>query len=450
MKWIGIIIAIIGLFLIVNPAIKLQTVGVVFSDDFESDLSQWLIIEQNGTVQLTQENVHLGEQAVKCVMYSVSVTEWAYARLKAELSTHYQTLYLRSWVDVTELSGDYDVTLLSLTGEVLIASLRVTPDMYLSVFVRDGDTYKTFTSSSKLSGGWQGLVLMATVGEGTGQVKVFLNDMEITDLSINGLNNSIADSVFRFSVGLSGTSTSCTAYFDDVVVSTEYVSTTEEIPSEPPPTITYSLTVNSQPVSGITYTLDSQPAVTGETYQLEEGIHTIEMPSTVDVEGETYLFSEWDDGLTSPQRTLQLSSDMTLTAIYTVAPPPPSPTQGTLEIHAFVDETEVNAEITINGVGTYWTGADGVTINLEAGTYTVKATYQSQQKTANVTITAGEVSRLDFHFQNATALTPPPEPFITPTETEGSSFTIEPTQIIGAVFLVVGIVMVGKGGGKEK
>jgi hypothetical protein len=79
---------------------------------------------------------------------------------------------------------------------------------------------------------------------------------------------------------------------------------------------TYELTVNSSPVSGLAYTVDSTPAVTGTPITLDSGSHTITMPSTITVGADTYDFAHWEDSSTNPVRIISLYSNTVLTATY--------------------------------------------------------------------------------------------------------------------------------------
>jgi hypothetical protein len=79
---------------------------------------------------------------------------------------------------------------------------------------------------------------------------------------------------------------------------------------------TRELTVNSVPVSGVSYTVDSLPAVTGTPITLDSGSHTITMPSTITVGEDTINFAHWEDSSTNPVRTINLYSNTVLTATY--------------------------------------------------------------------------------------------------------------------------------------
>jgi hypothetical protein len=78
----------------------------------------------------------------------------------------------------------------------------------------------------------------------------------------------------------------------------------------------YTLTVNSTPITGVTFIINGAEKTTPYTETLTQGTYTISMPKEVIVEGQIYYFSQWEDGSTSPERTINLNSDLTLTATY--------------------------------------------------------------------------------------------------------------------------------------
>ena len=99
----------------------------------------------------------------------------------------------------------------------------------------------------------------------------------------------------------------------DLIVDLSLVFYYEEIPR-------YTLTVNSSPVSGINFTVQNVPKVTPYSELLETGSYTITMPASVTMAGVIYDFIRWEDGSTSLKRTIDLISDMTLTAFYELVP----------------------------------------------------------------------------------------------------------------------------------
>src|SRR3990170_4807532 len=91
----------------------------------------------------------------------------------------------------------------------------------------------------------------------------------------------------------------------------------------PPPSPTHTLSVNSSSVSSVSFTSDEVNQVTPFSVVLAEGSHTVAMPSTVNSTGKTYNFVSWEDGSTNPTRTINLTSNMTITANYQEITPLP-------------------------------------------------------------------------------------------------------------------------------
>ncbi len=87
------------------------------------------------------------------------------------------------------------------------------------------------------------------------------------------------------------------------------------------PVTQYALTVNSVPISGISYTVDSQAALTGTPTTLNNGSHTIFMPSIITSGSDSYQFAQWEDSSTNRVRTINLQSNTVLTATYTKTGP---------------------------------------------------------------------------------------------------------------------------------
>jgi hypothetical protein len=57
---------------------------------------------------------------------------------------------------------------------------------------------------------------------------------------------------------------------------------------------------------------------------LEQGVYNVNVPPSIVSGSDTYNFKQWEDGSTNPIRTINLTSDMAITATYELlAPPPP-------------------------------------------------------------------------------------------------------------------------------
>ncbi len=84
-------------------------------------------------------------------------------------------------------------------------------------------------------------------------------------------------------------------------------------PKAPP---THELSVSSSPISGVTFTLDGANRTTPFSSSLEAGSYTVVMPLNVTVAGKVYSFVEWDNGITSPIRSIDLTKYTAITAYY--------------------------------------------------------------------------------------------------------------------------------------
>ena len=164
----------------------------------------------------------------------------------------------------------------------------------------------------------------------------------------------------------------------------------------------WTLTVSSEPISGIEFTIDSAVHTTPWADSLLEGTYIIVMPLEWIVDTDVYNFDHWEDGSTNPTRTISLTEDIAITATYELY----VPVYGWID--GYVTDTETGdalagATVTANGVSVL-TNAEGYyNIEVTPGTYTVTASmvgYESQSK--SVTVSAGETITVDF------ALSPTP------------------------------------------
>jgi len=146
--------------------------------------------------------------------------------------------------------------------------------------------------------------------------------------------------------------------------------------------VTHTLTVDSTPVDGISFAIDGA-RVTPYSDQLPEGTYTVVMPSSHTVGTTTYNFVKWEDDSTARSRTIELTTDMALTATYEIPapppppPPPPPPAKPDLEPTSIevtpsvpIEGEESTVNVTVENTGTEDAGAFNVT--LEADDVTVQ------------------------------------------------------------------------------
>lgn len=115
-----------------------------------------------------------------------------------------------------------------------------------------------------------------------------------------------------------------------------------------------------------------------------------------------YVLDHWEldgvnIGLQNPIPIL-MYADHTVGAFSRLIPPE----KGTLQVHTFLDDTEVVTQVEIVGIGSYGTP---LTIDLDPSVYTLNCTYLGQTQTKTATILAGQVVTVEFRFISPTPIT---------------------------------------------
>lgn len=163
-----------------------------------------------------------------------------------------------------------------------------------------------------------------------------------------------------------------------------------------PPTPQHALSVSSSP-TGVEFLINTTPYTTPVTVTLDEGTYLLTAPSSVTIDTTSYTFKEWEDGSSNPERTIDLYSDVSVSfTLEAVSPPPPE--KGHLEVHAFINSTDIEADGTVEETGTTFKTPTVPPLELDPGSYTITCTYQGQTQTKTTTVTEGTTIRLDFQF----------------------------------------------------
>jgi hypothetical protein len=139
---------------------------------------------------------------------------------------------------------------------------------------------------------------------------------------------------------------------------------TDVIQVSPKPPPTHELSISSSPISGVTFTLNGTNRTTPFSSYLEAGSYTVVMPLNVTVAGKVYSFVEWDNGITSPIRSIDLTKSTAITAYY-VAPIEPSTSTITGKVTDNQGIPITNAKVTIVEMEEYM-----YTLSEPAGQYT--------------------------------------------------------------------------------
>jgi len=94
------------------------------------------------------------------------------------------------------------------------------------------------------------------------------------------------------------------------------------------PTLTYTLAIDSAPVSGVEFKLNGVDQSTPFSEILDEGTYSVSVPLEFETDEANYTFTGWDDGASDAERTVDLDSDASLEAEYeevVVVEPEPEP-----------------------------------------------------------------------------------------------------------------------------
>ena len=196
---------------------------VIFSDGFESgDFSAWSEISGGGTIEVVNTKPHHGVYSAHFVGTGNS---HAYAiQYIGSYATLYHRLYIyidSSTVDaygyfLTQMGSNYiDFFQLGVTG--------ASRALYLQY--RDGGAGNTSTSATTLSlDTWYCIEVKLVKSSTVGEVVVYLNDVEVSDLTHTGLNNDDAGNTFRVGVGvLNEWAYVIDEFIDCVVVADAYI-----------------------------------------------------------------------------------------------------------------------------------------------------------------------------------------------------------------------------------
>lgn len=116
-----------------------------------------------------------------------------------------------------------------------------------------------------------------------------------------------------------------------------------------------------------------------------------------------WCYMRYDKGIPDPPQ-----DKLSLLQTYLPAPIPP---KGYLKVKAYQNSTEVAASVEVVGVGTYTTP---FSLELDPGTYSINATYDTQKLGQTAPILDGQTTTVEFRF----SIPPEPPPEQPPPETE--------------------------------
>lgn len=211
-------------------------------------------------------------------------------------------------------------------------------------------------------------------------------------------------------------------------------------PPEEQPELLRTLNIYSSPINDVSFTINGTIYVTPLSVAMNEGTYVITMPESTTENGTTYNFKNWDDNSTNPTRTINLSSNMSLTAYYEKATGPP-------DTHVLSISSSPVAEIpfTLNGTEytTSWSNtlAEATYIismpsNVEVGNITYNFV-EWEDKTVNPTrtinLTADMAITAYFEAASSPVQSPPPDDSLNSTNPSSESQNADITPSSGVV-----------------
>jgi len=143
------------------------------------------------------------------------------------------TLHTRAYFYIDSMTaGEFRrmIHFMAESGDYEIAGIGLTSARALNLRYRSGTSTLTDASLTTLNlGTWYCVELEASVGDGTGSVKVYLNGSEVTDITQTDLTNNDKGNIDQVNVGLNNAyNAAISLYFDCVVVADAYIGPEEE------------------------------------------------------------------------------------------------------------------------------------------------------------------------------------------------------------------------------
>ena len=173
-------------------------------------------------------------------------------------------------------------------------------------------------------------------------------------------------------------------------------------PSEPEISI-HTLSVESSPVSGLAFTLDGQNFETPHSEELEEDSYTIAVAAETTIGGKNYAFTGWEDGVTSSERSVDLSSNLALRANYEeIVDEEPEPTNVSATISGVITSSDTGnllngATVTVDGKSVKTASDGSYLINVSLGAYDMSVSLDGYKAEASsVQATEEATYTLDF------------------------------------------------------
>lgn len=164
----------------------------------------------------------------------------------------------------------------------------------------------------------------------------------------------------------------------------------------------YTVTIDSTPMTGIQIEYNGVQRYTPDVEYAFTGTMIVNAPSSVD----SYYFSQWQDGYTSPTEVIDVNTNITLVAVYVETPP--SLHYGSIGVFGTSFGVNVTFQAWIDNSTPVQVPSTGYTFtNVTVGSHTVHASFNDTTYDADANVVEGSTTTVPFNFgQSAIAELP--------------------------------------------
>lgn len=283
----------------------------IFKEDFETGTTTMTIQQGNGEVVISSEKPVAGVYSARCkALFTPNV--WAHGLLRHDISPNILEVVHEALIRLGQYNP-HGVRVLYVGGAkgqlfnfgIYYDNRRVTLMIYgvgtvgLDRYLNIDEVYhlKVYLRCSSAS------------GVADGAVTVWLNNEVIYE------NNAIDNSAYGLVANVGAGCQSSWGETSTVDYAEVWVDDITADDTLPPPAY-YTLSVDSTPITGVSFNLGGVQKITPYSEAVQEGNYTIVIPSEVAIGTDTYRFVRWNDGSTSTTKTVLLNTNISLVVEY--------------------------------------------------------------------------------------------------------------------------------------
>lgn len=198
----------------------------IFEDGFESgNFSAWTGTTESGTGELSVQSSEAREGTYASNSTVTSAADWHSANCYKTFGGE-STIYARCYVYLDSWSGGFTRGIFGIVANIFgIINVRLESTRNVTARYRDGAAIIENTSDTILATGeWICLEAAAYVHATNGWVRIYVNDVELVDITQTGIDTDNYGNITRVIVGIiNGQNLATTLFYDSVIVNTTYI-----------------------------------------------------------------------------------------------------------------------------------------------------------------------------------------------------------------------------------